>query len=455
MQDEADRDARRAGAGLILAIDRLIPTSLHADANSQLRSRVLVIGSIGLGLLTSAALAIRVLTFPFEPGVLIGSAGIAVMFSLPLIQRATRSHRIAGGLLVAVLVVILVALHLLRAVLPDPSIAVFAVVPLVAAFFVGTRFGFITAVLLASAAVALHVVLAAATQAQILDFWWTYAAIAAASPLMSAVLAAAYERARAETQSRLEATNVALAAASARAEAANHSKTEFLRHISHELRTPLNAISGYGELVHDQLSDEDNPLAADVDKIRRASAQLLGLINELLDLSRVEAGALEINYAEVEARDVIAEVLDTAAPLAAANHNTLASADPGPLPRLVTDAQRLRQILLNLVSNACKFTERGRVELAAEATAVDLRFRVRDTGVGLSAEERARIFEPFVQVHASEERRRQGSGLGLALSRELARRLGGDISVESEPGRGAEFTLRLPLRPPPGAPEGS
>ena len=449
MPDEPDREPQDADAGFGRLIDRLLPPELRVDADVQLRSRVLVVGSLSLALITSVALVIRVLTFSYDHGVALAAVGIALMLALPSIQRATRSHRLAGGLLVGVLLLIVPALHLLRGVVPDPSLPLFAVVPMVAAFFVGTRFGLISAAILASSAVVLHLALAAATQQQIVEFRWTYIALAAAAPLMSASLAAAYERARVEALGRLEAANLALAAARAQAEAANRGKTEFLRNVSHELRTPLNAISGYGELVHEQLSEEGNPLTDDVDKIRRASAQLLGLINELLDLSRVEAGALEIFYAEIEPRAVIAEVLDTAAPLAAANHNTLALAAEGPLPRLITDAQRLRQILLNLVSNACKFTENGRVELAAEATDDALRFRVRDTGVGLSAEARARIFEPFVQVHASRDRRRQGSGLGLALSRELARRLGGDLSVASEPGRGAEFTLRLPLRPPP------
>lgn len=343
MLGDVDREGHAAGTRLARRIDRLIPPELHADAETQLRSRVLVGVSFGLGVLTLAVLGVRVATAPFEPGVLIGSAAILVMFALPFIQRATRSYRIAGGVLVVVLLLVLPVLHLVRGVFPDATVAAFAVVPLVAAFLLGPRFGYASAGVLAVMTVALQFVLVAPLQAQVVEFWWTYVALAVAAPLMSAVLAAAYERARARTQSHLAASNLALAEASARAEAANRGKTDFLRHISHELRTPLNAILGYGELVLDQLRDEDNPIADDVVKLRGASEQLLGLINELLDISRVESGAVDVVYAEVDPRVVLTQVRDTALPLAAANYNTLTLIIPDALPRIWTDEQRLRQ----------------------------------------------------------------------------------------------------------------
>ncbi len=443
----AEQEGAASGARWARLVDRLVPRELHTDPDTQLRSRVLVGASFGIGVLTLAAITVRLLTFPPDLGVLVGLFAVLVMFTLPLVQRATRSHRVAGGLLVGVLLLALPLLHLIRGVFPDTTVVVFAVVPLIATFFVGPRFGFASAVVLAAAIVALQTVLVAPTAAQILELWWTYVALTAAAPLMSAVLAAVYERARARTEARLAASNLALAEASTRAEAANRGKTDFLRHVSHELRTPLNAILGYGELIFEQLHDERNPVAADVEKLRSASDQLLGLINELLDISRIEAGAIDVVFAEVDPLVVLTQVRDTASPLAATHHNTLVLSAPEGLPRLWTDEQRLRQILLNLVGNACKFTDRGQVDLCAEARADSIIFRVRDTGVGMSAEQCARIFEPFVQVHASLERRRQGSGLGLALSRQLALCLGSDISVTSEPGRGAEFTLKLPLRP--------
>ncbi len=448
MSAERDAKERATGSRLARLVDGLIPPALHADPDIQLRSRVLVVASFGLGVLTLAILVVRVVTVPPSLSVLLTAVVVAVMLTLPLVQRATRSHRIAGGLLVGVCLVVLPTLHLLRGVFPDATVALFAVVPLIASFFVGPRAGYVSAAILTATTVALQAVLVAPEAAHVVRFWSTYVTIIAVAPIMTAVLAAAYERGRARTQSRLAASNLALAAASARADAANRGKTDFLRHISHELRTPLNAILGYGELVLDQLRDEGNPIAADVEKIRGASEQLLGLINDMLDISRIEAGAIDIVSAEVDPHALLLQVRDTALPLAAVRHNTLVLDVPDALPRLWTDEQRLRQILLNLVSNACKFTDRGRVILSAAATAEHMRLRVRDTGVGLSPEECARIFEPFVQVHESLERRRQGSGLGLTLSRELALRLDGDITVTSEPGRGSEFTVVLPLRPP-------
>ena len=452
MVEAVDHEAQATSRPLARLVDRLIPPELHADIDAQLRSRVLVGASFGLGVLILVAVIVRLATFPFERGVLVGMSVLVVALILPLVQWISRSHRIAGGLMVVVWVLGLLAMNLLRGVFPDATMALFAVVPMIAAFFVGPRWGYASAWFLAVATLGLQAVLVAPQEVQVREFWWSYVVITAVAPLMGAVLAAAYERARARTQGRLAASNRALVEASARADAANRGKTDFLRHVSHELRTPLNAILGYGELVREQLAHERHPAAADVEKLCSASVQLLGLINELLDISRVEAGAVEIRCAEVDPLAVLAQVRDTALPLAAMHHNTLTIAAADRLPTLLTDEQRLRQILLNLVGNACKFTDGGTVAVFAEVAADAMRFRVRDSGVGLTAEQCRVIFEPFVQVHALAERRGQGSGLGLTLSRKLAVRLGGDITVVSEPGAGAEFTLQLPLRPvEPGA----
>jgi adenylate cyclase len=171
------------------------------------------------------------------------------------------------------------------------------------------------------------------------------------------------------------------------------------------------------------------------------------LITDLLDISRIEAGAVDLELSDVSLAALLAEVRDTTAPLAAANYDQVVLDVEGALPDIRTDRHRLRQVLLNLTSNACKFTERGRVVLSAETAPDDpvaVLLRVRDTGVGMTAEQLARIFEPFVQVHASIARRRQGSGLGLTISRRLVEALGGAITVESQPGLGTTCTVRLP-----------
>ena len=186
-------------------------------------------------------------------------------------------------------------------------------------------------------------------------------------------------------------------------------------------------------------------------KIRGASQQLIALINDLLDISRIEAGALDIALGEVSLGSLVHEVREMSLPLAAANNNTILAAVAEDVPRVVSDERRLRQVLLNLASNACKFTERGRIVLEAVTDGDGAALRVRDTGCGMTPEQVARLFEPFVQVHPSAAHRGKGTGLGLALSRRLVESLGGSISVESEPGRGTQFTVRLPRHARPRA----
>lgn len=237
------------------------------------------------------------------------------------------------------------------------------------------------------------------------------------------------------------------------AEAANRSKTEFLRHVSHELRTPLNSILGHGELLREELAESgQDSLVADVTRISDAGEHLLALINELLDISRIEAGAVDLDLTAMDLHELLTKVADTMRPLASAQHTELKLAVAGSLPPVVSDARRLRQVLLNLVSNACKFTERGEITLGAASSASsassvgEVHLWVRDTGIGMTPEQLAKIFEPFVQVDSSLERREKGSGLGLSIARRLVELLGGRIAVTSEYGRGTEFGVWLPLR---------
>lgn len=429
----------------VRVLDRLLPRAMLAEPKVALRGRVLIASAFYLGGLTLLTSLVRVATVGVEAAGLVTFGLVAVLLALPWIQRRSGSHRLAGGLLVTLCVAVLPALLLLQGIFPTPALLGFPLIPLLATFFVGQRAGYVTAALLGLAAIVLRLTLATPSEAQMSLLAWTFAALAVAVPLMVARVTAAYEHEHAELQREL-------LAARARAEAESRSKTEFLRGVSHELRTPLNAIIGFGELVEEELADAgQHQLIGDVERIRRASTHLLALINDLLDISRVEAGAIDLELAEVAPGPLLEQVRDTAQPLAAANHNEFVlDLAPG-LPALVTDARRFHQIFLNLVSNACKFTDRGVITLVATAASDALVVTVRDTGIGMTPEQRARLFEPFVQVHPSAERRRQGSGLGLALTRRLVQQFGGAIEVRSEPGRGSEFSVRLPLRPPPGA----
>ncbi|MBL9101981.1 MAG: HAMP domain-containing histidine kinase [Myxococcales bacterium] len=435
------------GSWLIRTIDRSIPAALHLEPEAQLRSRVLVASCATIVGFAFAGLLVRLATAPFDRGAVVGFVVLVCIAGLPYVQWATRSYRVAGVLLVGIVMVALPSFHLLLWMFPAPALTLFPMLTLMGSFLVGARVGLLLAALGSLIIVGLRLGLPPPDLGQLGGLSWTFAALGSAMCMISAMVAIAYESARARSQARLQAAVIAFEQAHARAEAESHSKTEFLRNVSHELRTPLNAILGYGELVREALADEGNHRhAEDIDSIRDASEQLLALINDLLDISRIEAGVIDLEFKAVAPHELLRRVVATALPLAAANGDALTlEAAPG-LPTVITDAQRLHQIVLNLVGNACKFTRGGTIVVAATTEDEALVIRVRDDGVGMTPAECARLFEPFVQVHASPAVRRQGSGLGLALSRRLVEQLGGGIAVRSEPGKGSEFTVRLPLR---------
>ena len=238
------------------------------------------------------------------------------------------------------------------------------------------------------------------------------------------------------------------------AESANQAKSQFLANMSHELRTPLNAIIGYSEMLAEDLSDEGNVAhVPDLEKIGAAGKHLLALINEILDLSKIEAGKMELYLEDFDADAAIEEVLTTIRPLAETNGNQLVLERTTRLGTMRADVVKLRQILLNLLSNACKFTEGGTITLQARrdsgadgSESDSVTFAVRDTGIGMSAEQLGRLFEAFSQADVSTTRRFGGTGLGLVISRRFARMMGGDIDVTSAPGGGSVFTVELPAR---------
>lgn len=239
-----------------------------------------------------------------------------------------------------------------------------------------------------------------------------------------------------------------LAQAKSEAEAANESKTLFLANMSHELRTPLNAIIGYSELLAEDAQDAgDEAMVPDLRKIHTAGKHLLGLINEVLDLSKIEAGKMEIYLEDFEVDALVEGVAGTVQPLTSRKSNTVV-VDAAGLGSMRSDITKVRQMLFNLLSNAGKFTENGEIRLRARRETVQgrdwLSFEVEDTGIGMSPEQQARVFEPFSQADASTTRKYGGTGLGLAITRRFAQMLGGEIAMRSTAGVGTTFVLRLP-----------
>jgi signal transduction histidine kinase len=228
----------------------------------------------------------------------------------------------------------------------------------------------------------------------------------------------------------------------------SENKSQFIANVSHELRTPLNAIIGLTDMLVTNAARFGTEKAQEpLQRVNRAGTHLLGLINQVLDLSKIEAGKLELNPQMVQLTPLIDEVVGTARQLAEQNKNRLVVEAPADLGALTVDPMRLRQILLNLLSNACKFTKEGEVALQARKLTDGrdwIELAVADTGIGLTAEQQAKLFQEFTQADSLTARRYGGTGLGLAITRKLACMMGGDVTVTSEPGKGSVFTVRLP-----------
>ena len=241
------------------------------------------------------------------------------------------------------------------------------------------------------------------------------------------------------------------------AESANRSKSIFLANMSHELRTPLNAIIGYSEMLQEDAEDVgQTEFVPDLEKINLAGKHLLKLIDDVLDISKIEAGKMDLYLETFDLPTMIEDVATTIRPLVAKNNNTLTVTYPAELGTIYGDLTKVRQILFNLLSNASKFTHKGEISLIAERRSIlrgdesapsdEIIFRVVDTGIGMSSEQAAKLFKEFSQADASTTRRYGGTGLGLALSRRFCQMMGGDISVESEVEQGSTFTVKLPAR---------
>jgi signal transduction histidine kinase len=256
-----------------------------------------------------------------------------------------------------------------------------------------------------------------------------------------------------EMLSQIQRQNLELTDARDRAEEVSRTKSAFLANMSHELRTPLNAIIGYSEMLQEEVTENgQEELVPDLVKIHSSGKHLLGLINDILDLSKIEAGKMTLHAEPFDLATLVRDVASTIQPMIEKNGNSLAVVGASDLGEMHSDVTRVRQVLLNLLSNAAKFTAKGTVALTAGGFTREgtpwVRFAVRDSGIGMTPDQIRRLFRPFTQADSSTTRKYGGTGLGLAISRRFCNMMGGDVTVESVEGEGSTFTVELPMRAP-------
>ncbi len=440
------------------ALDYFLPQALRDDPESERRGRIVVGMSLGFGSVFSIGLLLRLAVAVPGGGLPFGIANILIFFLAPLVLRATGRPEITAGLMVFSLCFGMSFVAYQEGGLRSPVLVILPVLPLLATFTINRGAGALTALVVAlsfaAAAVAVwHGFLPvspfpySAPQEAVLR-----AITSSLTAIAVALLAWIYEARRVQAATRLRAARDA-------AETANRAKSCFLANMSHEIRTPMTGILGVAELLGEH---EMSPEACDyLATISSSAENLKRIIDDTLDFSKIEVGELVLEETDFSLRTTVREVIDLLRPLAEAKKIELRTSIATELgDRRSGDPPRLRQVLINLVGNAIKFTEQGWVELRIEPGSgpggsgqANVFFFVRDTGIGIAPEAMGRLFTPFYQADNSLTRRFGGTGLGLAISRRLAELMAGSIEVESSPGKGSSFVFSVRLPRATGTPD--
>jgi signal transduction histidine kinase len=453
----------RAIAALDRFVNYFIPAEIAADRDARNRAHVFLVSHI-LGPFIGNVVPIALYVVDPTPGyeVAVLAVSITAFWIFPFVLRAGAPYNPLALVSIQNLIFCILWSCYFYGGVTSPTLAWVLVIPLLAFFYLGS-----------SKTLRLIVMVMFAANVAIFGTFFEYGyhfksdlPLAAmqglglvstiAASLYVAMMALYYAKIQA-SQTELEsemrqhmATAAALRQATEEAERAGAAKAEFLAKMSHELRTPLNAVIGYSQILLEDAEDEgDSESIADLNKIHGAGQHLLKLVNEILDLSKIEAGKMELDLEETDITELLSDIVDAVKPAASNNGNEVFCSVNPDLGIALCDAAKFRNMTGQLLDNAAKFTHHGKIELVAErqrnGTRDDLVVHVVDTGIGIAPDQLASLFEKFTVADDSSTSKYGGTGLGLALSQKLCKLMGGEVSVESELGKGSRFTIRMPL----------
>jgi signal transduction histidine kinase len=454
-------------ATAIAALDRLvnyfIPADIAADRDTRNRAHVFLVSHI-LGPFIGSVVPITIYLLDPEPGyeVAVLAASIISFWAFPFVLRAGVPYNPLALVSIENLIFCILWSCYFYGGVTSPTLAWVLVIPLLAFFYLGSstklRLTF-QAMFVVNVAIfglfyffGFHVnnsLPVAAMQGLGLVSTSAAAIYVAMMALYYAKIQASHSEIESEVRQHM-ATATALRAATEEAERASAAKAEFLAKMSHELRTPLNAVIGYSQiLLEDAEIEGDNASIADLSKIHLAGQHLLKLVNEILDLSKIEAGKMELDLEEVDICQLLEEVAESAKAAAFGNGNEFKASISPSLGMALCDAGRFKNMAGQLLDNAAKFTQNGRIDLVADRILYEngdqLVVDIVDTGIGISPDQITHLFEKFTVADDSSTSKYGGTGLGLALSQKLCKLMGGEITVQSAPGKGSRFTIRIPL----------